>query len=816
MNNSFIQTAGDSDYNFAYSDFTVEFFFSNLAYNDVQTLFEITNNETYNDSNYSKTRFLAAIEEGNLNLYGFEIKQVLQVDADTETFTLPFSIGNRYRFFADGSLQPVDTVTTQGNQISLSYETDDSTITVEVAEILFAIYGNAVSMNDSHFLSAERYQNQLYLFLDGIQQKFAVPAFAAIPEQYVTNFSTHQMTASTQALLTIGANKDGEDAFIGSFGDFKITNGNARHVSELLSQQVIESNFIDQKMNSNIAILADGGNFVDSKSNYSSDELVPGQIFDTTRITVYQTPVNGKGVPIYVAQQGIVIVNWEDQNDGGDDSYGNGYIKIVFNGTGNATMEYLGTTVHTDYYNDFGTGNIHLVGAHIDVTGPVTIPNLPSVGEVLVAQCFSYLSSSSTANVTYTWVTGPASNNPDNFPHAIVTWGTNQNSNLVILGNTIPWISTANLNANYSFSDENGLLNSSIPVLAATNLSVDSTVVITASGTVYYLDGWLASVGPNGDPDQITGNSSSAGTNGPFPSSHIANCPLGVAGLCGAFTDSGNNIIETISVGTGNVFPVPSGATQLLLGVNDDNFGDNGGYFDVSIQSISSNAGNAILTYSIFKSSIMAGPYSSYTFTVDNPFQTIFDVPWSKMNHSDASILINGSPIPTNTWNLQNEKLYITGSYSISNISIIPTGPTHYYSIGENTISYLTSNVYANSSTIPVSDANIFFDPIISNGQTIRGKLFIDNECITYLNRDTDANTLSGLMRGVDGTAVETIHTANTRVIDVSQNHDLSYESNSDAGANIWYPVPFNGETLSAGGTTIANILISDGGIFQE
>jgi len=53
---------------------------------------------------------------------------------------------------------------------------------------------------------------------------------------------------------------------------------------------------------------------------------------------------------------------------------------------------------------------------------------------------------------------------------------------------------------------------------------------------------------------------------------------LGLAGLVGAFTDSNGSVIEPIAIGAfASVFVVPSGATQLQLGINDDIFYDNKG-----------------------------------------------------------------------------------------------------------------------------------------------------------------------------------------------------------------------------------------------
>ena len=59
---------------------------------------------------------------------------------------------------------------------------------------------------------------------------------------------------------------------------------------------------------------------------------------------------------------------------------------------------------------------------------------------------------------------------------------------------------------------------------------------------------------------------------------------LKAGALCGAFTDSGGNVIQPIAIGASpTTLIVPAGATQLQLGVNDDNYGGNTGDYVVEI-----------------------------------------------------------------------------------------------------------------------------------------------------------------------------------------------------------------------------------------
>jgi hypothetical protein len=61
-------------------------------------------------------------------------------------------------------------------------------------------------------------------------------------------------------------------------------------------------------------------------------------------------------------------------------------------------------------------------------------------------------------------------------------------------------------------------------------------------------------------------------------------CPLGIGGLAGSFTDGSGVIKQALCIGLSQSFVVPSGATTLLLGINDDKYVDNTGSFSVSAQ----------------------------------------------------------------------------------------------------------------------------------------------------------------------------------------------------------------------------------------
>ena len=524
----YIKAVGDSDYNFGYSDFTVEFFMEPTAVNSnsAQTLFEITNNESNAAQNYQKTRFFSTIESGNLNAYAIQTLDVISLGSNISFFTSPVVLTDDFRIYYDGTLLQNGQYSISGSNISINSNVIVThATTVELGEILFSINGGQVTNGTTHFISAERYQNQFYLFLDGVSQSPSVPAYQAIPCQelpWMSNTANVLNRTGSPALLTIGANRDGKDPFFGMFGDFKITNGLSRHVPTIKNTNTITSNLADSQLGLRSAdIVIDGGAFVDSISSYSPEELVPAQIFDTLNIQVYQS---------------------------------------------------------------------------------------------------------------------------DN----------------------------SNLNSN-------------------------------------------------------------------------------------------------------------------------------------------------ILGYSIFKPTIMAGPIGSYTLNISNA--SSYKIPWTTLNSSDASVLINGVVQSADNWSVSKGIFTANlGSTTSGNIQIIATGPTNYYTISANGVSTLVGNLYPTSNAIVLSNVSGFITPVIgalnnTNNVAInsRGKIFINQECITYLYMDTANCVLSGLTRGVAGTGVPPVHLASSQVISASYDRDLFNLSHSDPGERVWYTTPFNNTSLQNTYSTISNILVAYG-----
>lgn len=136
---------------------------------------------------------------------------------------------------------------------------------------------------------------------------------------------------------------------------------------------------------------------------------------------------------------------------------------------------------------------------------------------------------------------------------------------LFVGGQAVPWLNAGGLNPAYEIAPP-GTPPVSVPV------SAGQEIQISATGLVQY--GVLGFTGPNG---------AGGPTGDGFAMMYVPGNPLGVAGLCGSFTDNDGNVIKPIAIGASAVLVVPVGATQLLLGINQDFYGFDRGSFTVNM-----------------------------------------------------------------------------------------------------------------------------------------------------------------------------------------------------------------------------------------
>jgi hypothetical protein len=167
-----------------------------------------------------------------------------------------------------------------------------------------------------------------------------------------------------------------------------------------------------------------------------------------------------------------------------------------------------------------------------------------------------------------------------------------------VLGTSSPWDPTVMGNGFFGTDGATGAV--SILVNGGDSITIDyldgltgsfgpGTEIATAEG---YVDGVFGSGQPSVGPP-LTGQ----GFFTPLPSFYIdptnTGSPIWLNALLGSFVDASGHVLGT-SFATGNdpfMAVAPTGAVALLLGLNDDNFGDNPGALRVSVTGSSVIAG---------------------------------------------------------------------------------------------------------------------------------------------------------------------------------------------------------------------------------
>ena len=122
-----------------------------------------------------------------------------------------------------------------------------------------------------------------------------------------------------------------------------------------------------------------------------------------------------------------------------------------------------------------------------------------------------------------------------------------------------------------------------------------------------------------------------------------------------------------------------------------------------------------------------------------------------------------------------------------------------------------------NSDIIYVANASALPEPNFD--VNVWGVITIDAERIMYRYRDTENNTISGLMRGTAGTAI-TAHANGATVYNIGRGNLLSAEYQNYIVSNITYPL-VSGVNLGDGSTTVfiadaINLLLEDSTIRNE
>ncbi|HUO31902.1 MAG TPA: hypothetical protein VMU80_21960 [Bryobacteraceae bacterium] len=154
----------------------------------------------------------------------------------------------------------------------------------------------------------------------------------------------------------------------------------------------------------------------------------------------------------------------------------------------------------------------------------------------------------------------------------------------------MPWLYSDSLNSAYQYGTYDGT--DPLSVSAASGLSFTPGDILTVtwqSGSACmgyaFSEPIYCGTDALGDTQYIVNNS--PGTSGKvMPSYYMdpATYPIYLGELVGVFADSSGDIVGTpFAIGNSLSFAIPSGTTQLLLGVNDDIYSDNQGSYTISI-----------------------------------------------------------------------------------------------------------------------------------------------------------------------------------------------------------------------------------------
>lgn len=142
------------------------------------------------------------------------------------------------------------------------------------------------------------------------------------------------------------------------------------------------------------------------------------------------------------------------------------------------------------------------------------------------------------------------------------------------------------LNSGYDYGVHDQVSSTVIDEAFGFDFSLGNSLTITyLSGTVT-AGGGFAWVDADGDTGYIANDNGGSSGQG-FPSKYMpADWDTYLMALVGTFTDSSGIIVgNPFEIGNGpTIVSIPSGATQLQLGINDDIFSDNSGSFSVNVE----------------------------------------------------------------------------------------------------------------------------------------------------------------------------------------------------------------------------------------
>lgn len=157
-----------------------------------------------------------------------------------------------------------------------------------------------------------------------------------------------------------------------------------------------------------------------------------------------------------------------------------------------------------------------------------------------------------------------------------------QSTTVTVTGQQGPWDAT--LNPSFNYGDLTNLAPTAVGASSGIPFTPGGTITVTyVSGQVnVYPEGGFTATDANGYPGDATNNMVLA--NGSYPSYFISSSsyPVYASELIGTFANNGVIVGQPFPIGDGpKTFTIPSGANQLQLGVDDNDYSDNKGSWQI-------------------------------------------------------------------------------------------------------------------------------------------------------------------------------------------------------------------------------------------
>jgi uncharacterized protein (TIGR03437 family) len=159
-----------------------------------------------------------------------------------------------------------------------------------------------------------------------------------------------------------------------------------------------------------------------------------------------------------------------------------------------------------------------------------------------------------------------------------------QSTTVTVNGNQGPWLQS--LNPSFNYGDTTNAAPTAVDASSGFPFNPGGTVTVKyVSGLVnVYPEGGFTATDANGYPGDATNNMVLG--NGSYPSYFInsSSYPVYASELIATFANNGVIVGNPFPVGVGpNSFTIPSGANQLLLGVDDNDYSDNTGSWQIEV-----------------------------------------------------------------------------------------------------------------------------------------------------------------------------------------------------------------------------------------